>query len=112
MKKANLELLTKDRVCDKALSEKPHSHEKTEAFWINSPEHNNCFWEYIYKNSNKYGVLKELTTQEMAQLLGWTTSKTLSELKVALESLKHKVGPGLELKELLKCVELSKKSRN
>lgn len=114
MKKTDLKLIKNNykRLCEDFKQAKSHNHLKDEDWWVNSPENSNCFWEYIYKNSNNYGMLKELSTQEIANLLGWTTTKTLTELKDALEELKDNLNSDMSIEDLLEFVELSKKFKN
>lgn len=82
---------------------------ETHPWWINSPENGNNFWEFLFKNSNKYGVLRELSTQEMAKLMGWNSTRMLAEIKEATEALKEVMKDELDLQELLEYIELSKK---
>ena len=44
-------------------------------WWINSPEHNYCFWSYITDNSRPDGSMKEHTQSELSKLLKIPESK-------------------------------------
>lgn len=51
---------------------------------INSPEHHNCLWIYIADKSGPDGSMPELVQSEIAQLLGWSNTKTHFMLKQAI----------------------------
>lgn len=54
---------------------------------INSPEHFNCFWAYVLDKSGPDGSMPELVQSEIAQLLGWSNTKTHFMLKQATAEL-------------------------
>ena len=56
-------------------------------WWINSKEHNFCFWRYIHDQSSVDGVMNELVQSELAHLFGWSNTKTHFILKEAVEEL-------------------------
>lgn len=56
-------------------------------WWINSKEHNYCFWRYVQDKSGPDGVMQELVQSELAQLFGWSNTKTHFMLKQAIEEL-------------------------
>lgn len=56
-------------------------------WWINSEEHHYCFWKYLEANSNPDGTMRELTQSELAELFGWSNTKTHFMLKEAMEEL-------------------------
>ena len=62
---------------------------ETECKWqINSKDYNNCFWTYIRENSRPDGTMKSLQPQEIAKLLGTTTSKINEEIELAEEAMR------------------------
>lgn len=63
-------------------------HDEPECpWWINSAEHHYCFWRYIQDKSGPDGVMQELVQSELAQLFGWSNTKTHFMLKQAMEEL-------------------------
>jgi hypothetical protein len=56
-------------------------------WYINSPEHYNCLWIYIIDKSAPDGSMPELVQSEIAQLLGWSNTKTHFMLKQAMAEL-------------------------
>lgn len=78
--------------CDKG---KPEMNEKSGRiqnepecpWWINSEAHNYCFWKYIKDKSSPQGVMPELVQSELADLFGWSNTKTHFILKQAIEDL-------------------------
>lgn len=56
-------------------------------WWINSKEHNYCFWKYLQEKSSPEGVMPELVQSELADLFGWSNTKTHFILKQAIEEL-------------------------
>lgn len=56
-------------------------------WWINSAEHNYCFWRYVREKSDTDGVMKELVQSELAALFGWSNTKTHFMLKQAMTEL-------------------------
>ena len=62
---------------------------ETKCGWhINSKDYNNCFWTYIRENSRPDGTMKPLQPQEIAKLLGVSTSKINEEIELAEEKMK------------------------
>lgn len=57
------------------------------AWWINSADHNYCFWRYLREKSDADGVMKELVQSELAALFGWSNTKTHFMLKQAMIEL-------------------------
>lgn len=58
-------------------------------WWINSPDHNFCFWTFIKDKSNPDGSMKELVQSDLSKLFGWSSAKTHQILKESLEELKE-----------------------
>lgn len=56
-------------------------------WWINSEEHNFCFWTYVRAKSNKDGSMQELVQAEIAKLFGFSNTKAHFILKEAVEEL-------------------------
>lgn len=57
------------------------------AWWINSATHNYCFWRYVKDRSDVDGMMKELVQSELAELFGWSNTKTHFMLKQAMVEL-------------------------
>ena len=57
------------------------------SWWINDKNSNYCFWRYLKDKSDPDGVMKELVQSELAQLFGWSNTKTHFMLKQAIEEL-------------------------
>ena len=57
------------------------------AWWINSAEHNYCFWKYIHDKSTPEGAMPELVQTDLAKLFGWSNTKTHFAIKEALKEL-------------------------
>lgn len=64
-----------------------NKQEETCPWYINSPEHYNCLWIYIIDKSGPDGSMPELVQSEIAQLLGWSNTKTHFMLKQAMAEL-------------------------
>lgn len=64
-----------------------NKQEETCPWYINSPKHQNCLWLYIKDNSLPDGSMPELVQSEIAQLLGWSNTKTHFMLKQAMTEL-------------------------
>lgn len=78
----------KDRVKHCNHEHSPTSTEETGCpWWINSPKHNNCLWSYIEENSGPDGSMPELVQSQIANLLGWSNTKTHFMLKQAMGEL-------------------------
>ncbi len=56
-------------------------------WWINSPEHNYCFWKFIHDKSDTDGNMERLVQSDLAKLFGWSNAKTHATLKEAMEEL-------------------------
>lgn len=57
------------------------------AWWLNSANHNFCFWRYIKDKSDSDGMMRELVQSELAALFGWSNTKTHFMLKQAMTEL-------------------------
>jgi hypothetical protein len=81
-----------ESLCNKGL-EKINTSDNKESdnlecdWWVNSPDHNNCFWTFIKDKSSPEGVMQELVQSDLANLFGWSTTKTHFVLKQAIEEL-------------------------
>lgn len=65
-----------------------NNQEETDCPWfIDSPEHHNCFWLYVKTKSAPDGSMPELVQTEIAKLVGWSNTKTHFVLKQAMEEL-------------------------
>lgn len=58
-------------------------------WWINSKEHGYCFWKFLREKSSPDGVMEELVQSELAQLFGYSNTKTHFVLKEAIRELKE-----------------------
>jgi hypothetical protein len=72
---------TKAGLLDNKHDDKP---EETCEWYINAPKHHNCLWIYIIDKSAVDGSMPELVQSEIAQLLGWSNTKTHFMLKQAM----------------------------
>lgn len=73
---------------NKLENNKVKSQDNSECPWfINSPEHNNCFWTYVKAKSGPDGSMPELVHSEIAELMGWSYPKTHFALKEAMVEL-------------------------
>lgn len=69
-------------------NKKLKSQDDAECDWfINSPDHNNCFWTYVKAKSGPDGSMSELVQSEIAELMGWSNTKTHFMLKTAIQEL-------------------------
>lgn len=77
-------------------------------WWINSAEHQYCFWRYLRDKSDSDGVMKELVQSELAALFGWSNTKTHFMLKQAMTELTDalKVHGAIELLQDMDSEEL------
>lgn len=76
----------KSRKC--LLNNKFDNNQQVDCPWkINSPQHNNCFWQYVKDKSSIDGSMPELVQSEIAALLGWSNTKTHFMLKEATKEL-------------------------
>lgn len=73
---------------DNKNNNKVKSQDEAESpWWINSPEHSYCFWKYVKASSGPDGSMKELVQSEIAELMGWSNTKTHFMLKSAISEL-------------------------
>lgn len=61
--------------------------EETCPWYIKSEKHQNCLWLYILDMSGPDGSMPELVQSQIAQLLGWSNTKTHFMLKQAMQEL-------------------------
>lgn len=79
-----------------SINKKVKSQDDSECkWWINSPAHHYCFWVYVLEKSGPDGSMSELVQAEIAELMGWSNTKTHFILKEAMVELvdalnKHK----------------------
>src|SRR5690606_32303210 len=67
---------------------KPDNTDEVGCPWyIQAPEYDNCLWTYIAAKSGPDGSMPELVQSEIAQLLGWSNTKTHFMLKQAMTEL-------------------------
>ncbi|SRR6266481_1730349 len=65
-------------------SNKNQGSENKKCVWyINSPDHFNCFWHYVHDKSSPDGSMCELVQSQIASLMGWSNTKTHFMLKQA-----------------------------
>lgn len=64
-----------------------NKNEETCDWYINSPEHYNCLWIYIIDKSQLDGSMPEMVQTEIANLMGWSNTKTHFALKQAMSEL-------------------------
>lgn len=57
------------------------------AWWINSAEHQYCFWKLVRERSNKDGEMPELMQYDIAKLFGWSNAKSHLIFKEAMDEL-------------------------
>lgn len=57
-------------------------------WWIDSPEHNYCFWSYVRANSSPDGQMEPMMQNEIAKMLGCSSTKIHFILKEAIEKIK------------------------
>lgn len=56
-------------------------------WWINSAEHNYCFWSFLKSRSQPDGTMEPLLQSEIADLFGCSSTKIHFMLKEALDKL-------------------------
>lgn len=56
-------------------------------WWVNSPQYGNCFWTYVNSKSGPDGSMPELVQAEIAELMGWSNTKTHFTMKQAMVEL-------------------------
>lgn len=61
--------------------------EPQDEWWINSKEHNYCFWSYLRDNSQPDGTMEPLLQSEIAELFGCSSTKVHFMLKEAMDKL-------------------------
>lgn len=64
--------------------------EPADKWWINSKEHNYCFWSYIRSQSQPDGTMEPLLQSEIAKLFGCSSTKVHFMLRQAMKKLKSK----------------------
>lgn len=78
------------RDCPKqsSINKKVKSQDETSCdWWINSPDHGYCFWAFVHERSSPDGSMPELVQSEIAELMGWSNTKTHFMLKTAMAEL-------------------------
>lgn len=76
-------------------------------WWIDSVEHNYCFWAYVRANSTPDGKMDPMMQNEIAKMLGCSSTKIHFILKEAIAKIKNgpyayileDFDPGMDLKE-------------
>jgi hypothetical protein len=61
--------------------------EPKDEWWINSKEHNYCFWSFIRSRSQPDGTMEPLLQSEIAELFGCSSTKVHFMLKEAMDKL-------------------------
>lgn len=61
--------------------------EPKDEWWINSKNHNFCFWSYLRDNSQPDGTMEPLLQSEIADLFGCSSTKVHFMLKEAMDKL-------------------------
>lgn len=56
-------------------------------WWINSEIHHFCFWTYVLELSGPDGSMPEMVQSDIAELMGWSNTKTHFALKEAMVEL-------------------------
>ena len=70
--------------CPRKLEYRPESPCAYACEWIiSSSINNNCFWTYVHNNSRSDGTMKPLQPNEIAKLLGITTSQANDAILIA-----------------------------
>ena len=76
--------------CPRKLEYRPTTECSYECGWrINSKVNNNCFWTYLNNNSRPDGTMKPLQPNEIAKLLGITTSQANEAISIAENEMKY-----------------------
>lgn len=78
------------RDCKKQSSNNKKVKSQDEAdcpWWINSEAHDFCFWTFVSERSGPDGSMSELVQSEIAELMGWSNTKTHFMLKTAMAEL-------------------------
>lgn len=73
------------RVCQ--LTEANNNDESKCPWRINSEKYGNCFWAYVKDKSAPDGSMKELSQVDIANLMGWSHTKTHFVIKEAMAEL-------------------------
>ena len=58
-------------------------------WWIDSAEHNYCFWNYVQANSAPDGRMDPMMQNDIAKMLGCSSTKIHFILKEALEKIRN-----------------------
>lgn len=61
--------------------------EPQDEWWINSRDHNFCFWSYLRDKSQPDGTMEPLLQSEIADLFGCSSTKVHFMLKEAMDKL-------------------------
>lgn len=64
------------------------STDELDPWWINSPDNDNSFWKWVKKRSYPDGHMDPLMQNEIAELLGCSSTKVHFILKEAMEKLR------------------------
>ncbi len=65
-----------------------NNNDESKCPWrINSEKHDNCFWAYVRDKSSPDGSMKELSQVDIANLMGWSHTKTHFLIKEATAEL-------------------------
>lgn len=66
------------------------TREPENEWWIDSPEDNYCFWQWVQRNSTPDGKMEPMQQNEIAKLFGCSPTKIHFIIKEALNKLKAK----------------------
>ena len=61
--------------------------EPKDAWWINSKDHQFCFWTFLKSRSQSDGTMEPLLQSEIAELFGCSSTKVHFMLKEAMDNL-------------------------
>jgi hypothetical protein len=76
------------RTCKNKLNNKETKSQEDQCdWWINSEKYKYCFWIYVKAQSGPDGSMKELVQSQIAELMGWSNTKTHFALKEAMVEL-------------------------
>lgn len=78
----------KSRTCENKNNKQVKSQdEAVSVWWVNSPQDSYCFWKYVSRKSGPDGSMPELVQAQIADLMGWSNTKTHFALKEAMVEL-------------------------
>jgi len=97
------------KIAEESISS-PRNSQKCE-WWINSEDHNFCFWKFIWDRSKNSGNMEPLLQSEIAKLFDCSSTKVHFILRDALEKL-QKMPDFRKLLELYKNNELFEDSEH